>query len=43
MIAKECIEEHEYLFKYKNEVFIPPLPMVDDVLFVSEYSSKTAM
>ena len=43
MIAKECIEEQKYLYKYKNEVLIPPLTMVDDVLCISECGFKTAM
>ena len=43
MIAKECIEEEKYLYKYKNEVQIPPLTMVDDVLCISECGFKTAM
>ena len=28
--AKECLEDNKYLYKYKNDVPIPPLSMVDD-------------
>ena len=35
-IGKECIEEHKYLYHYKNKVSIPPLAMVDDLLSISE-------
>ena len=41
--AKECLEDDKYLYKYKNEVVIPPLSMVDDLLCVSECGYKTAM
>ena len=43
MIAKECIEEEKYLYRYKNEVPIPPLTMVDDVLCISQCGFPTAM
>ena len=41
--ANECVEENKYLYNYKNEVPIPPLTMVDDVLCISECGFKTAM
>ena len=43
MISKECLEGEKYLYKYKNEVPIPPLTMVDDVLCVAECGFKSAM
>ena len=33
--GKECIQETKYLYNYKNEVGVPPLAMVDDLLCVS--------
>ena len=33
--GKECIEEGKCLYNYKNEVGVPPLAMVDDLLFIS--------
>ena len=33
--GKECIKENKLLYNYKNELGIPPLGMVDDVLAVS--------
>ena len=41
--ANECVKENKYLYNYKNEVPIPPLTMVDDVLCISECGFKTAM
>ena len=35
-IGKECIQEHKYLYHYKNIVSIPPLAMIDDVLGIGE-------
>ena len=35
-IGKECLTEHKYLYHYKNQVPIPPLAMVDDLLCISE-------
>ena len=43
LFAKECLEDQKYLYRYKNEVPIPPLTMVDDVLCISECGFKTAM
>ena len=42
-IGKECLEEHKYTYMYKDEVEIPPLGMVDDLLCVSECGYKTSM
>ena len=39
--GKECIEEKKYLYKYKNQVEIPPLGMVDDLVCISECGHKT--
>ena len=43
MFGKECLEENKYTYSYKDEVEIPPLSMVDDVLCISECGFKTAM
>ena len=43
IFGKECLEEGKYTYLYKDEVQIPPLSMVDDVLCVSECGYKTAM
>ena len=34
-IAKECIEDAKLLYKYKGDISVPPLGMVDDVVAVS--------
>jgi hypothetical protein len=34
--GKECLENHKFTDIYKNEVEIPPLSMVDDVICISE-------
>ena len=33
-IGKECLEEHKYLYHYRNIVPIPRLAMVDDLLCI---------
>ena len=40
-IGKECLEEHKYLYQYKNKVSIPPLAMVDDLLCIGECGPKS--
>ena len=35
-IGKECLNEHKYLYHYRNTVLIPPLAMVDDLLCVGK-------
>ena len=40
-IGKECVEEGKY--KYKGQVDIPPLSMIDDLISISECGHKTAM
>ena len=42
-IGKECIENNKYIYKYKGEVNIPPLIMIDDLITVSECGPKTTM
>ena len=42
-IGKECIENNKYMYKYKGEVNIPPLIMIDDLITVSECGPKTTM
>ena len=42
-IGKECIDEGKYTYKYKGEVDIPPLSMLDDLISISECGHKTAM
>ena len=39
-IGKECIEEKKFLYFYKNEVPVPPLAMVDDLIAVSKCGSE---
>ena len=41
--GKECIEEGKYTYLYKEEVEIPPLGMVDDLICISECGYKTTM
>ena len=41
--GKECLENHKYTYMYKNEVKIPPLSMVDDVVCISECGYQTSM
>ena len=42
-IGQECLEEEKYTYKYKGEVDIPPLAMVDDLISVSECGYRTTM
>ena len=42
-IGKECIDEGKYTYKYKGEVDIPPLSMLDDLISISECGHKTAL
>ena len=42
-IGQECLEEEKYTYKYKGEVDIPPLVMVDDLISVSECGYRTTM
>ena len=41
--GQECLDEKKYLYSYKDQVDIPPLGMVDDLICVSECGHKTAM
>ena len=38
--GKECLKESKLLYKYKDEVGVPPLGMVDDVLTVSKWGLR---
>ena len=42
-IGKECLEGNKYTYKYKGEVDIPPLSMLDDLISISECGHKTTM
>ena len=42
-IGKECLEASKYTYKYKGDVEIPPLIMLDDLIIISECGYKTAM
>ena len=42
-IGKECLESSKYTYKYKGDVEIPPMIMLDDLISVSECGHKTAM
>ena len=39
--GKECIQEKKHLYNYKNEVGVPPLAMVDDLLCISTCGLKS--
>ena len=43
LIGKECLQDDKYTYLYKNEVKIPPLTMVDDVICISECGFKSVM
>ena len=34
--GKECMKEKKHLYNYKNEVGVPPLAMVDDLLCIKK-------
>ena len=42
-IGKECLNDSKYSYKYKGEVDIPPLSMLDDLLCISKCGHETAM
>ena len=42
-IGKECLQDKKYLYRYRDEVDIPPLTMVDDLLCVSECGHQSQM
>ena len=42
-IGKECWGASKYTYKYKGDVEIPPLIMMDDLIIISECGYKTAM
>ena len=42
-IGQECLLKEKYTYKYKGEVDIPPLAMLDDLISISECGDKTAM
>ena len=33
--GKECLEQKKHLYYYRNEIGVPPLAMVDDVVCVA--------
>ena len=41
--GQECLNMDKYLYKYRGEVVIPPLSMIDDLVCVSECGFKTTM
>ena len=41
--GQECLAMNKYTYMYRDEVEIPPLSMVDDLLCVSECGFKTTM
>ena len=41
--GKECLKENKHLYSYKEEVNVPPLAMIDDLLIVSECGYKATM
>ena len=42
-IGKECLESSKYTYKYKGDVEIPPMIMLDDLISISECGHQTAM
>ena len=40
-IGKQCIDEEKYLHTYRNEVKIPPLALVDDVLAMAKCGTNS--
>ena len=42
-IGKECLENNKYNYKYKGEVNIPPLIMIDDLITISECGLQTTI
>ena len=43
MFGKECVEENKYTYLYKEEVQIPPLSMVDDIICISGCGFRSVM
>ena len=43
LFGKDCIEKNKHTYKYKNEIEIPPLTMVDDRICISECGYKSVM
>ena len=43
LFGKDCIEENKHTYLYKNEIEIPPLTMIDDVICISECGYKSVM
>ena len=41
--GQECMKESKYTYKYRGEVEIPPLSMVDGILCISECGYQTKM
>ena len=42
-MGKEALERGEYLYQYKEEVEVPCLTLVDDVLDISECGVKSVL
>ena len=42
-LGKECLQDDKHLYLYKDQVKIPMLAMVDDILSISECGYKTSM
>ena len=40
-IGKECLEENKYLYKYRENIEIPPLSMIDDLCVISSCGVET--
>ena len=41
--GQECLQQSKYTYKYRGEVEIPPLSIVDDILCISECGIQTKM
>ena len=42
-VGKECLENNKYNYRYKGEVNIPPLIMIDDLITISECGLQTTI
>ena len=42
-MGKECLERGKYLYKYRGEVDIPPLAMIDDIAAISNCGLDSVM
>ena len=41
--GKECMDQEKYLYMYKNEVGIPPLAMIDDLVTIAHCGTESVV